>query len=673
MEQTAEEQLLTDIKLKAKNKYEVEQDEIDRITETFYTNLQNSNYDKALQELNTLESDRGWVLQEEKQFLKDIKDPGEVETVGKGKIETKLPKREKLILQKQVSDTEQDDLLLRTDKSVGTEQVFNVCESFYRDTAKSVFVISNQQEWDGRISVELSDTKEKYELLKVYTDKDDGLYFKHFGQKNPNKGYNQVTDLNKSFYEYKFVADDKEYLALSTERLDTVRCNVKGMKVSLNDYKTVGEESKIAVNQDIIFVHSVDPAIETLNEQQLDTYRDGLDHDDLITSLLGGWRQPEWFEKLMVADLMVNDENDYPSHFIWLSKPGTGKSKAIESLLRSLDEHQKEPFTGSGSTVKGLVPSFKDSPPDEGYLLQTQRIAAVDEKMDLLSNSVKQGGNSNDVFRPLLNLLTHDPRKFESGNGSIKGQMMSTMWATGNFNAYGIQNMKQLANKVDTAYLSRCIIYSQTESHVDFINRKKAEVKQKMQEKGLSEDDLFPERDDEFISMLDTMREEKYAQIDFLQCRDIHDELMEKVPGYMREVFRQRGAHHIENITLGITKYHYLVEDRESLEAKDKDYRTAKKLFELIISGWMDVDTEKLSVEARKEALTPPQRRVLNVINDTPGIEKKDLFEKVDVDSFSWTTTSLKREGLVAVSDEGEYYPHFTDEFDELTEGDQVY
>jgi hypothetical protein len=61
------------------------------------------------------------------------------------------------------------------------------------------------------------------------------------------------------------------------------------------------------------------------------------------------------------------------------------------------------------------------------------------------------------------------------------------------------------------------------------------------------------------------------------------------------------------------------------------------------------------------------------VINDTPGIEKKDLFEKVDVDSFSWTTTSLKREGLVAVSDDGEYYPYFTDEFDELTEGDQVY
>lgn len=677
MADNAKQQLLDDIKNKALNEYGLTNDEYTELEEKFYAAVQKEDWETAREGIHNLEEKKGWDLEEEKMFLEEIVDPGEVETVDDGSVDSKMPKREKLLLQRQIKNTEEDELLATTDLPVGVQQLFDVQEGLYRDTGKTAFIISNQQTWEGRVSVELSSTKKKFELMSVYEDGDGGLHFKHFGQKNPNKGFNKKDSLSKSFYKYKFIADDKEYLALSTEKLDTVRCKLRGTKVSLNDYETVGEFSKLAVDRDIIFVHSVDPAIQTLTDEQLFSIREDIDHDTLAEKLLGGWRQPKWFEKLLLADIMVNDENGYPSHLIGLSKPGTGKSKIVESALIAVDETQKEPFTGSGSTVKGLVPSFKESPPEEGYLLKTQRVAGVDEKMDLLSNSIKQGNDAaNDVFRPLLNLLTHDTRTFESGNGSIKGQMMSTMWATGNFNAYGIKDMKQLAEKIDSAYLSRCIIYSYTQSHIEFINERKAKVKQMMQDEGLSEEDLFPETDDTFISLLDTMREDKPARIDFMEVNKIHRELLEAVPGYMREIFTQRGAHHMENITIGLAKYHYLVDDRDTLEAQDKDYEEMKKIFELIISGWDDVNMEELSFEARKEALTPPQRRVFNVIDEEPGVEASEIADEAEVEELAWCLTSLKRENLVAVGEEENgkrFYPYWSEEFAELTDEEVLY
>lgn len=673
MESNAKQQLLSDVKTTARKKYDASDEEVTKIKEELFSAVKREDWEDAEEEFDRLEEEKGWGFEEERQFMQDIVNPGKVETVGEEKVTDDMPRREKLILERQIEQTESDELLAKTDKKVATSHLFDLSEQLYINKGCMAFIISEQKTWDGRVSVELSDTKKKFELLSVYQNKDNEFFFKHFGQSNPNKGYNKIDDLTKSFYQYKFIADDKEYLALSTEKLDTVRCKLTGTKISLSDYKTVGENRKLPVDQDIIFVNSVDPAIDTMSDEELDEYRNGVDHDFLAEKLLGDWRQPEWYEIFLFADMAVNDENGYPSHIINLSKPGTGKSKIIEAALRSMDEAQKEPFTGSGSTVKGLVPSFKSDPPEEGYLLKTQRLAGVDEKMDLLSNTIKKNNNaSNDVFRPLLNLLTHDTRSFDSGNGSIKGEMMSTMWASGNFDAYGIRDMKQLTEKIDHAYLSRCIIYSYIQSHVDFINDREPKLKQKMQEQNLNEEDLYPERDDRFISMMDTLREEKFAQIDYRKVKEVHGELMKAVPGYMREIFNQRGPQHMENITLGIVKYHYLVDNREDLEARDGDYEMMNKIFELIISGWDDVDKEELSFNAMKEALTHAQRKVFNVIEEKPGCTPSEIGAEVDVDSLAWCLTALRRDDLVAVDDAGEedlYYPHFTDEYKELKDG----
>jgi len=408
-----------------------------------------------------------------------------------------------------------------------------------------------------------------------------------------------------------------------------------------------------------------------MNDAELDEYRENLSHDDLATSLLGGWRQPEWFEKMLIYTLLVDNDNGAPSHLMWLSEPGTGKSKDVNSALRSLGEAQKSPFKGSGSTIKGLTPSFKDSPPEEGYLLRTQRLAGVDEKMDLLSNTVQQNnGRVADVFRKLLDLLEHEESNFQSGNGSVKGQMASVMWAVGNINAYGINSMQDLGEQIDDAYLSRMLIYNQIDSHVEWISRQKTKVSQRMMEEGIEEDDLYPEQDDQFISMIDTMQESKRYKADLVKVDEIFEEIKGMVPGYMRVPYRSRYKRHFKNMLAGIVKYNYIINNRDNFKATEEDYKELKSLMETVVSSWGGVDIKEMSEDAIKRALTPAQRRVFNCIDESPGIEAKQLADKAEVQHLGREVSRLEELELVArVEDEDDVpllYPYWTEEAEEV-------
>lgn len=644
----------------------------DKYESELYSAVHREDWDKTFTFFKQIEDDFGLSLDSERQFINDIQDPDNLETVAEPAIEDDGSIGEKLKMQRQIKDSEKDEVLAYTDESIGVKHLFNLQEAIYNDSGKKAFVISNQREWDGRVSVELSDTKTKYELLSVMENGDGNRFYKHFGQSNPNKGYNVIEEFSQSFYEYKFRCKDQEYLALSTEKLDTVRCKLYGTHISLNDFTTAGENRKLPAKMDVIFVHSVDPAIEVMTAEEIQGYREDLSHDDLATSLFGGWRQPKWFEQLHLALSFVGDENGYPSHFLWNSEPGTGKSKAVESMLASHGEADRTPFSGSGSTIKGLVPSFKESPPEEGYLLKTQRLAGVDENMDLLSETVQsQNAHTKDVFRPLLNLMTHDKRSFDSGNGSITGQMTSRMIAVGNWNAYGIRDMEELAGEIDDAYLSRTIPYSQTEEHKQFIRDRKPVIKQRMQDEGINEDDLTAETDDRFISVIDTMCETS-VRLDFSKIQGIHRELMEMCPGYMlRGKFQQRGDHHIQNLVSGITKYRFLIGERNDMdEAGPEDYELAKELFEIIVSSWGDVELSKLSKTAQKQAITPAQRRVYNVVEDEPGLTAPQIKAESGEDQVAWILKDLKDAKLVGVveDDEGErrIYPYWAEELEDV-------
>lgn len=516
----------------------------------------------------------------------------------------------------------ESEALAYTPEPVSVDSLFELHEEAYEDLGKKFFVIANQGEFDGQISVELTSTKQKFEVMKVYEDKNGELYYKHFGQSNPNKGYNVVTSHTQGFFVYKFIHDNKEYLLFSGEKLNPMRAKVSGTHYKLNDRTEIGENRTLPTNQDVIFCHSAEPAITKMEDEKMEEMKEKIDHDWLASKLLGGWRHPDWFEKMLLAILSVNNENGYPSHLIWYAPPGTGKSYVLESLDRSLDEPAGI-HTGEGSTMKGLIPSFKDQPPKEGHMLKAQRVALIDEKFNLLSNSVRNSdSNLQDAFRPLLSLLEHSDRTFSSGNGEVRGLMNSVMIGVGN-PSYGIDNMAQAVEKLDEAYLSRCLLYEQTDAHIEYIDERKKTIKDEYE----TEEEVFPEMDPDFVSLIDTLREDISISVDYERLDRIQEEVESIVPAlFVRNIYRARYDHHLENLVCGVAKINTLIEGREEFEARDKDYKQAREILEIIVGSWGDnVDVEEISLASRPYYLKDELRKIYEQVRDQPGISSENI------------------------------------------------
>jgi len=415
----------------------------DELIEQVYLKLrqQETSWDDVYRMAEEHEQRYEIVLEEVKYFVDKLDDNDFVKSKESEKVNSDLREGKKRALMMQIKAQPGKENLIFTDEPISNTEREILTQEIFEETQKMAYIISKQHSWSGRISLELSRTKERFKLTEVYAGNDQGFKYQHFGQsKSKTKGLVNIQSHTESFYQYKFIADDKEYILLSDEKLEPMRCTIHGTKVSVADYKSVGENRKLPVDQEIIFAHSSEPAIKPLNQTVLDEYREQIDHEFLAKHLFGRFRHPEWYEKMVLGIIFVKNDNGYPSHLMQMAPAGTGKSAELESMTQALDEG-KPPFTGTSSTIKGLVPSFKESPPDEGFLMRCDRIAAVDEKFNLLSNTT-QSSNSRmvDAFRPMLDLLEHSSREFSSGNGSITGKTGATMFAMGN-PCYGINSI----------------------------------------------------------------------------------------------------------------------------------------------------------------------------------------------------------------------------------------
>jgi len=644
----------------------------EEITQEVYTKLESedTDWEDVYRLAEQHEQQYEIVLDQVKSFVDKLNDKNFVKSSDSKNVIESLAEGEKQALKTQVRMQPGKENLIFTDLAIDNEERKILTEQINDEYQKRAFIISNQQEWEGRISLELSRTKERFKLTKVFATKDGETRYQHFGETAKNKGLTQIHSHTHSFYKYKFIADDKEYILLSDEKLEPQRCTVKGTSVNLADYTTLGENRKLPVDQEIIFMHSSKPAIQPLDRKEVDERRERVTHDYLAESIFGKFRHPEWYEKMMLAIWMVKDDNGYPSHYMEMAEAGTGTSSRLEGLAKAADEG-KPPFTGTSSTIKGLVPSFSESPPDEGYLMRCERMACVDEKFNLLANTVSNGNTRmEDAFRPMLDLLEHSNREFSSGNGSITGKTEATMIAGGN-PAYGIKSIYEALenNKIDEAYLSRFILYDQLQSHIDYIDERKGQF-------GGNDDQYMPETDDEFLSLMDTMRMWHVEGIDHEKVDDIHKDLLEVVPSVFRRTFKARYKHHINNMVAGMAKYHFLVDERESLAPQEEDYEDAREIMEIVVSSWSDeVDRTKLSHSARINSLNHLERQIWEVVNDEPGIEGPELIKRVEGDKLSWALSDLRKIELMTVVEDDDtkrYYPYWCDEFEEAKEKEEV-
>lgn len=628
-------------------------EEQDSVKEDIYGHLHRGEFEELKDLAEEQEEKHNIDLSDIKDFVDTLDRDDLISETSETKVKKQLGKGKEHAIKQNLKEKKADDLMIRIDDAVGIENLQRLQRTVYREQGKKVFPVSYQKTWEGRISVEVSDTKEKFEVFSVWENKDNDLYFQHFGEGSPNKGYNKVATQTQSFFIYKFRADNTQYLVFSAEKLNPMRCKLHGTHYKLDDWKEVGEKRSLPVNQDIIFAHSVEPAIQELTQEEIDEMKTDKDHDWFAENLLGQYRHPEWFEKLLIAVLSQGDDYGYPSPVFWFAPTGTGTSAALESMVEAMDEGQGIQ-TGSAGTVKALVPSFKDSPPDEGYLLKTQRIAAVDELLNLLSSVVGNGnGNTEDAFRSMQDILEHKERKFASGNGSIRAKPQSTMIAAAN-PSYGIENLLQAIDKLSTPFMARMILYDQTESHIDFIDERKAEFG------GVTEDEMTPDRNDTFIALMDNLRDQIRVEVDGSRVKEIQEELEGLVPASVVRAYRSRYNHHLLNVVAGLAKYHTIVDNRDEFEVRDKDYEVARDIFEILIASWSkNVDLEDMNISSRPHYLKDEQRKVYEEICDAgQGIKASGI--NVNVDSISWVLTELSNLDLIVKIDD-EYYPYWHD------------
>lgn len=624
--------------------------------ERFYEHIRDDKYDELEQTLDEIEDEYGASMSSVRQFAEMATEEDLIEATEQEQVEAELSDGLAQAIKMQVKQKKGEEMIVRTDESVRIGDLFSMQDQLYEDHDKKAFVISDQRTWKGRVSVELSSTKEKIQLLRVYQG-ENGFAFKHLGESNTQyKGMKVIDEHTHGFFTYKFESDDKEYILFSTESLDPMTCDVHGMHLKLSDYKQFGENTGLPIDKDIIFAHSVEPSIKELDQDELERIVDDVDHEWLAERLLGDWRHPDWFEKLLLVMDMVNEEHGFPSGMLWMASPGTGKSVTLKAISDAHDEKQGV-HTGSASTIKGLTPSFADSPPDEGFLLKTTRVSAIDEVFNLLSSARNtQNTNMKDAFRPLLDLVEHQDRTFSSGNGSIRGKMESIMIGAGN-DSYGIGSMYDAADNLDNAFLSRFLLYEQTPQHIDFIEKRKFEIDE--------QECSGPDGDPDFISMIDHLKSKVQVNVDRRKVRDIKKDLEGQVPSNFQDIYRSRYDHHIKNLVSGHSKYRSIISGSMDFEAKEEDYQFALDTLEILINSWSSkADLKDMSLQARPYYLRKDKRQVFEYIRENYPVEKKDIDEELDKN----TGFQLNKLGDLDLVREiqGEYHPYFSDRIGDI-------
>ncbi|MDY6788847.1 MAG: hypothetical protein SVV03_02680 [Candidatus Nanohaloarchaea archaeon] len=330
---------------------------LDKVEERLYGIVSSEDWGELGDFIEEKEEELDIQLKEMRDFVETMDEEDVLETDDEDLIGD-IPKSTYQALKLKAKSLDGQEAIAYTDKSVRIDDLWELEEDIYDTYGKKLFVVSAQKQWNGRISVELSDTRQKFEVFKVYEDSNGELHYRHFGQSVPNKGYNVKEAHTEGFFVYKFKQENVEYLLFSREKLSPMRCRITGTHFKINDRTEIGENRTLPTNQDVIFVKDVEPAITKIPEEELDAWKEKADHDYLAEKLHGGFRHPTWFERLTQALIFVNEDFGWPSHLFWFGPTSTGKSFWLQGLNKAMD-CPAGIYSGTGSTVKGLTPSFK--------------------------------------------------------------------------------------------------------------------------------------------------------------------------------------------------------------------------------------------------------------------------------------------------------------------------
>jgi hypothetical protein len=283
--------------------------------------------------------------------------------------------------------------------------------------------------------------------------------------------------------------------------------------------------------------------------------------------------------------------NKYPLHLMIVGEKHSGKSALLNCIYMKSREI-RDIFSGSSSTLKSLVPSFKYNPAKLGYLAESNRFAFCDEFLRCIANTrtTSDGSYREESVATMNDLLEHQKREAGSGVSQARPNMTARVIATTN-PIKGINCMEDLINYLDGSFLSRWLIYFQNKEHYAPIRKSKDKELKTLK---------YKMSIDNFISIIDYLNTFN-SEYDDNKLDEILNSVPEMLSENLRKHYDSRHRHHIECLMDGIVKTRCLFERDMSFKAKEEDYEKLKEIWFKVISSWIDSDhIKKLPVEFRK-------------------------------------------------------------------------
>lgn len=492
------------------------------------------------------------------------------------------------------------------------EQLKKLTNAVYKKTGLIKFYISKEQMIYGKVVAEIYDFAQTIPIAtllqskKEEDEKPNINYIALFGEKINNIKYNVVKEINSKLFVYRFISENqRDYILLNHEKLELGDYIIQGVVTDCNDHKVLTDSAKITTKLPFFFAQSAKSRIIHFKDHQEFFKRVdylGLDKNGLfdypfslkIKDKRVILNQPTWFKWMIWAWLThesVGLFNPYPLHIMVLGPAQSGKSLMLNAMHEKSRE-ARQVFSGVSSTLKGLVPSFREKPAKAGYLAESTRFSFCDEFLRCLINTHSgKDNNLRDESVGIMNdLLEHQKREAGSGVSKINVNMTSRVLATSN-PVKGVHSMNDLLNKFDMAFLSRWLVYFQDDSHINMIRESRDNSLQ------CSSFDISV---NDWVSFLDYLQSFS-AKYDLDRVLDIKASCEEVLNHDIKEHYDARHKHHIQCLMDGLVKARCFLNKDYSFKANDLDYKRLETIWKSIINSWIDPEMVKnLPVDQRR-------------------------------------------------------------------------
>lgn len=556
-------------------------------------------------------------------------------------------------------------------------QLEKLTNGVFKKTGLIKFYISREQTIYGKIIAEIYEHAQEIPIatlieskkLNKETGEPASRKIVLFGTKSSGKEFIKVKEINLPLYVYRFITEgNKEMILFSTEPHEIGDYIVTGVATKCDDYKMLTDSTKLPTKLPFFFSQNImNRIIKFKNHKEFKTkikhlkinretfynYPFTIKKGSTLYELL----QPDWYKVLIWSWLTHQPKglfNNYPMHLMVMGPKHSGKSLLLNGL-HSKSKEARNIFSGSSSTLKSLVPSFKYNPAKLGYLAESNRFAFCDEFFRCLFNTrtTKEGSEREESVAIMNDLLEHQKREAGSGVSRVNVNMTSRIIATTN-PIRNVTNISDLINSFDESFLSRWMLYYQTDHHISMI-RKSNDKDLKVFNHGISNND--------WVAILDYLHSFS-AKYDMKRVEEIHAEVPKILNETLNRHYDARHKHHIECLMDGIIKTRCMLDRDNNFEANEEDYRNLRTIWGNLVSSWANLREIK-NLEIQKRIFYMPEKcqhiywEIVNLKKPVTRTHAQEIAMKIMGKSeFYESWASLIDNGLLIETD-GIVKPYF--------------